>query len=174
LGKKEPLKMKKKEHYSDREKLDGLILTANLLNKERVMAKDELAEARKRVQSDLSEKDRLTAGILRFKLKLKDYFKTDDFDPTMRFSSCLVQYVDILDIKRRTFAEEIDIDETELSQVINQQRPPAEYLFIRLEIHSDNNIPANWWYKLIEKEKEHHISTDRRLRSQQKNMFIKS
>ncbi|MFD1001931.1 hypothetical protein ACFQ21_21580 [Ohtaekwangia kribbensis] len=160
--------MKKKEDYLDREKFDGLILTRNLSSKELDKAKDELAEARRRIQSGLSDRDRLAAKILQFKLKLKDYLKKDDFDPNMRFSSCLVQYVHILDIKRRAFAEEIDIDETELSQVINKHRPPAEYLFIRLEIHSNNNIPANWWYKLIEKEKEHHISTDKGLRNQQK------
>lgn len=160
--------MKKNEDYTNHEKLDGLILTRNLTKKEREKAKDELAEARKRVQAGMSEQGRLAAKILQFKLKLRDYLSKDDFDPAMRFSSCLVQYVDILDIKRRAFAEEIDIDETELSQVINNHRLPPEYLFIRLEIHSNNNIPANWWYKLIDREKEHHLSTDRGLRSQQK------
>jgi hypothetical protein len=160
--------MKNKKDYLDREKFDGLILTRNLSNKEHEKAKGELAEARRRVQSDLSERDRLTAKILQFKLKLKEYFKRDEFDPKMRFSSCLVEYVHILDIKHRTFAEQIDINETELSQVINQHRTPPEYLIIRLEIHSNNNIPANWWYRLVEKENEHLICTDVKMRREQK------
>jgi len=160
--------MKKKKEYLDCEELDGLMLTRNLTRREQEKAKDELAKARKKVQSGLTDRDRLTAKILQFKLKLKDYLKKDDFDPNMRFSSCLVQYVHILDIKRRVFAEEIDMNETELSQVINKHRAPAEYLFIRLEIHSNNNIPAEWWYRLVEKENEHLISTNTRIRQEQR------
>lgn len=63
--------MKKKEDNLDREKSDGLILTRNLSSKEHNKAKDELAEARRRVQSGLSERDRLAAKILQFKLHLR-------------------------------------------------------------------------------------------------------
>jgi len=160
--------MKKKQEHLDPEKLDGLISTRNLNTRDRKKAKDELAEARRKVQAGLTEQDRLPAKILQFKLKLKEYFKKDQFDPTMRFSSCLIEYVLILNKKQRVFADEIDINETELSQVINQHRPPAEYLFIRLEIHSNNNIPANWWYRLVEKENEHLICTDVKMRKEQK------
>lgn len=162
------MNMKKKEEHSDPEKLDGLIFTRKLTKGEQGKAKDELAEARRKVQAGLTEQDRLAARVLQFKLKLKEYFKKDQFDPSMRFGSCLVEYVLILNKKQRAFADEIDINETELSQVINQHRRPAEYLFIRLEIHSNNNIPANWWYRLVEKENEHLISTDVKMRKEQK------
>ena len=158
--------MKKKE-------TDGLIFTKNLTKQERKKAQNELTEARKNAQASLTEQDLLAAKILQFKLTLKDYLKKDEFDPEMSFSSWLIRYVNMLDKKRRTFAEEIDIDETELSQVINEHRPPAEYLFIRLEIHSNNNIPASWWYKLILKEREHHISTDQGLRREQRRHVVR-
>src|SRR3954470_9614816 len=121
--------MKKKEVHSH-EKFDGLILTRNLAAREQENAKNELSEARRRVQSGLSDKDRLAASVLQFKLKLNDYLKKDDFDRDMSFSSCLRQYVQILAMKRKAFAKDIDIEEAELSQVINQHRPPAEYLFV--------------------------------------------
>jgi transcriptional regulator with XRE-family HTH domain len=159
--------MKKKQ-----DELDGLILTRNLTKGEQEKAKDELAEARRKIQAGLSEQERLAARILQFKLKLKEYFKKDQFDPSMRFSSCLGEYVFILNMKQRAFAREIDINETELSQLINKHRPPAEYLFIRLEIHSNNNIPANWWLKLLEKEREHHILTDKELRKKERKHVL--
>lgn len=157
--------MKKRHEHLNH---DGLIFTRNLTKRAQEKAKAELAEARQKVQAGLSESDRLAAKILQFKLKLKEYFKMDQFDPSMRFSSCLAEYIQILNKKQRTFAEEIDITETELSQVINNHRTPAEYLFIRLEIHSNNNIPAEWWYRLVEKENEHMISTDVKMRHEQR------
>lgn len=165
--------MKKKQEHLDPEKLDGLVFTRNLTAKEQKKAKDELAEARRKVQAGLTEQDRLAAKILQFKLKLKEYLKKDQFDPSMRFSSCLEEYVLILNKKQRAFADEIDINETELSQVINQHRPPAGYLFIRLEIHSNNNIPADWWYRLVEKENEHIICTDVKMRQEQRKHIRK-
>lgn len=105
---KKSFNMKKEQEHLDPKKLDGLILTRNLTSKEQEKAKKELAEARRKVQSGLTDRGRLAAKILQFKLKLKEYLKKDDFDPDMRFSSCLVQYVDILEKKRRTFAQEID------------------------------------------------------------------
>ena len=160
--------MKKKREHPDARKLDGLILTRDLSGREQRKANDELTEARRQVQAGLTGQDRLAARILQFKLKLHEYLSEKNFDPAMTFSSCLAQYVAILDKKRRTFADEINIDETELSQVINRHRAPAEYLFIRLEIHSNNNIPANWWFKLMEREKEHRISTNKELRKLQR------
>ncbi len=57
-------------------------------------------------------------------------------------------------------AQEIDIKEAELSLFINNH--------YKIGDTSNNNIPANWWYKLIEKEKEHLIATNRELRKEQK------
>lgn len=166
---KEIFDMKKnQDERLEQDERDGLIFTRSLTRRETHKAKNELAEARRRVQSGLTEQDRLADKILQFKLKLKEYFKKDEFDPKMSFSSCLVEYVHILDKKHRTFAEEIDIKEAELSQVINQHRTPPEYLIIRLEIHSNNNIPANWWYRLVEKENEHFICTNLKMRQEQK------
>jgi hypothetical protein len=160
--------MKKTRAHLNAEELDGVIFTRNLTPREQKKANEELAEARQKVQSGLTEQDRLAAKILQFKLRLNEYLKKDEFDPRMRFSSCLVEYVLILNKKQRVFADEIDINETELSQIINKHRPPAEYLFIRLEIHSNNNIPAGWWYRLLEKENEHAISTNTKMRKEQK------
>jgi len=67
--------------------------------------------------------------------------------------------------KNRDFAKDISIDETELSQVLGGHRKPSEKIIIRLEIHSCKTIPAITWYRLLEKEKEHEILTNKTIRT---------
>jgi len=43
-------------------------------------------------------------------------------------------------------------------------RMPPEYIAVRLEIHSNNAIPATYWFKLVEKQKEFELKTDKELR----------
>lgn len=66
-----------------------MILIRNLTDKEREKANKELVEARRKVQSSLTDKDRLAAKILQFKLKLKEYLKKDDFDPLVNLPADL-------------------------------------------------------------------------------------
>ena len=77
-------------------------------------------------------------------------------------------YVELLNKKRKEFAEEISIDETLLSQLINNHRQPPDYIAIRLELHSDNIIPATHWIRLVDKQRLHEITTDKELRKKEK------
>lgn len=47
-------------------------------------------------------------------------------------------------------------------------RSPNDNIFVRLEIHSNNYIPAVSWYKLLEKEKEHSLENNKALRQQER------
>ena len=38
---------------------------------------------------------------------------------------------------------------------------------IRLELHSNNNIPAITWYRLLEKDKEYQLMSNLRLRKEE-------
>jgi hypothetical protein len=42
---------------------------------------------------------------------------------------------------------------------------------IRLEIHSNNAIPATYWFKLVQKQKEFELKTDKELRRRE-NKFV--
>jgi hypothetical protein len=48
---------------------------------------------------------------------------------------------------------------------------PPDYVVIRLEIHSNNSIPATYWFKLVEKQREYELRTDRKLRKKE-NKFV--
>ncbi len=127
-------------------------------------ASEQLAAARKERQKELTDGDRLSLNVLQLKFQLEDYIQQNEFNPDLNFGYFLKQYVDLLQIKRKQFAEEISIDETLLSQFINHHRAPPEYIAIPLEIHSNNTIPATYWFKLVEKQREHELKTDKALR----------
>lgn len=112
----------------------------------------------------MSEEDRLSLNILQLKFQLEDYILNKEFSPELTFGYFLKRYVDLLHIKRKQFSEDISINETLLSQFINQHRTPPDYMAIRLEIHSNNSIPAIYWFKLVEKQREHELKTDKELR----------
>ena len=70
--------------------------------------------------------------------------------------------------KKKEFASEVSIHETMLSQYINNSRLPNDKFMIRLEIHSNNNLPAVNWLRLVDKQKEYIISTDKDLRKKER------
>ena len=134
-------------------------------------ASEQLATARKRGQKEMSKDDRLSLQVFQFKFQLEDYIQNKEFHPDLTFGHFLKQYVDLLQLKRKDFADEISIDETLLSQFINQHRMPPDYIAIRLEIHSNNAIPAAYWFKLVEKQKEFELKTNKELRRKE-NKFV--
>lgn len=92
---------------------------------------------------------------------MEDYIQNKEFNPDLTFGHFLKQYVNLLQIKRKDFADEISIDETLLSQFINMHSMSPEYIAVRL---SNNAIPATYWFKLVEKQREHELKTDKGLR----------
>lgn len=147
---------------------EAYVFPVKLSAKQEKESADLLKAARIKVQSEMTEEDRLMSALLQFKFQLEDYLSNDKFDPKLKFSHFLKEYVHLLNKKQKTFAEEIDIDETELSQLINNHRLPSDNIIIRLEIHSNNTIPAIAWYKLIEREKEHNIITNKEIRRRER------
>lgn len=127
-----------------------------------------LAEARKKDKEEMTEEVRVGLIQHHIRARIDDYIATDKYDPAMSFGYFLKEYVDLIQTKRKDFAEQIGIDESLLSQLINGHRLPPDYITIRLEIHSGNRISASRWYKLITMEKEHYIKTDKEIRKKQR------
>lgn len=157
--------------YTSKELAEAYVYPAALTPAQKKQAADQLKAARAKVQSAMTAADKLTSDILQFRFRLEDYLTNEEFNPELKFSHFLKEYVQLLNKKRKVFAREINIDETELSQLINDHRPPSESIIIRLELHSNNAIPAIAWYKLLEREKEHYINTNKSIRKrEQKNV----
>ncbi|HET9058016.1 MAG TPA: hypothetical protein VFN30_14315 [Chitinophagaceae bacterium] len=154
--------------YTTKELADAFVLSSNLTSKQKKQADAELKIARTKTQSEMADKDRLVLKLMQLKFQIEDYLKSESFNPKFTFSYFLKEYVGILNKKRKYFAREINIDETELSQLINQHRLPNDNIMVRLEIHSNNSISAVSWCKLVEKEKEHALKTNVSLRQKEK------
>ena len=169
--------MKTKRHSTKptpEELAEAIVFPVTLSHVQKKEAKEQLAAARKEGQKEMTEDDRLSLNVLQLKFQLEDYIQNKEFSPELTFGHFLKQYVDLLHVKRKQFADEISIDETLLSQFINQHRTPPEYMAIRLEIHSNNSIPATYWFKLVEKQREYELETDKELRRKEnKNVHRK-
>jgi len=159
--------------YTDAEIADALVLPQKLTKKQQTEAGLKLAKARQNSLEAMSEADILKARLLQLKFQLEDYLKASNYDREKNFGFFLKKYLAITNKKRNEFAAEINIHETLLSQLVNNHREPGENIFIRLELHSNNTIPAPYWYKLVEKEKEHYIKTNSSLRKREKK-FVKN
>lgn len=161
------------EKYSDKEIAEALVLPQKLTRKQQAEAAIQLAEARKKSIAKMTNAEKLAANLLQLKFQVEDYLKNDEFDEQKTFGYFLKQYLLLINRKRNEFAEDINIHETLLSQFVNNHREPGENIFVRLELHSNNIIPASYWYRLIEKQKENFIKNDASLRRREKK-FVKN
>lgn len=134
----------------------------NKVQQEQVL--DHYREWRKKNELKRTIEDKRITQLLRLKYLMEDYIKENDFKKNHDFSYFLKEYICILELKNKEFANEIDMDPTELSQIINKHRPPNERFIIRLEIHSNKNFPAIIWFKLIEKERTFELLNNTQLR----------
>lgn len=167
MKKKKDIFSQLRRKYTLEEIADAFVFPIELTPAQQKEAKEQLAAARKKSQEEMSVETRIELNLFGLRFRLEKYIKRKDFDPALTFGSYLKEYVGSLEEKQKTFAAQISMDETLLSQLINGHRMPPEYVFIRLEIHSNNIIPANYWYKLVEKQREHELTTDKSLRKRE-------
>jgi plasmid maintenance system antidote protein VapI len=153
--------------YSPEELADAFVFPVKLTAKQKKEAAVQLAAARKRTQAEMTDETKFSLNAFGVRFRIESYLKQETFDPEITFGSFLKMYVESMEKKRKEFAEEISIDETLLSQLINGHRLPPDYVAIRLELHSDNIIPAAYWIKLVDKQRLHEITTDKELRKKE-------
>jgi plasmid maintenance system antidote protein VapI len=165
--------MSAKKKYTPEELAEAMVFPVKLTASQKKEAAEQLAAARKISAQQQTEEGRLTLGLFQLKFHLEDYVNGKEYEPEKHFGHFLKRYIDILGIKRKAFAEDISIDETMLSQYINMHRTPPDYVSIRLELHSNNIIPAEYWYRLVEMQKEYQIRTDKALRKKERKFVHK-
>jgi plasmid maintenance system antidote protein VapI len=154
--------------YTPEELAEGFVFPVKLTAKQKKEAAEQLAAARKKVQESMTEETKISLELYHLRFHIEDYLESKEFNPGLTFGSFLKKYVEFFDKKRKDFADEISIDETMLSQLINNHRQPPDYIAIRLEIHSNNIVPAVYWIRLVEKQRLHEITTDKELRKKEK------
>lgn len=150
------------------EAVKSFVYPVKLSDQERKQSNSALSQLRSEWKSKASQEDFLLAKVLQLKFQLEDYLESNEYDEKKGFSYFLKMYLEILDKKYIDFANDIHTHKTLISQLINNTRVPNDTFFIRLEIHSNNIIPAEHWLQLIQKDKVHDLKTNSNLRRMEK------
>lgn len=167
-------KNKNSKKYSLEEMADAHIISEDVTPSERKEILNSFREERRKMFSGLSTEQRIFSSILQLKFQIEDYIKKTQHDLEFSFCFFLKEYISRLQLKNKDFAEQIGIEQTELSQLLNAHRKPNDKVLIRLEIHSNKNIDALLWYKLLEKDKEYELVNNNHLRLEEKKHVTQS
>lgn len=149
--------------YTSEEIATSIVFPGTKNKKEREAVLSEFRDFRKSVTDKQTEKSKTVSLLLQLKFLIEDYLNANSFDKNYYFGYFLKEYIKRLEKKNKEFANEISVDPTELSQVINRHRRPTEKLIYRLEIHSNKNFPATMWFKLLEKERIYELTYHREI-----------
>lgn len=147
--------------HSPKEIAESIVFPDTRNKQERAAVLDAFQKFRKKLSQNQSEESRVIAQLLQLRFVIEDYIKDESFNDEYYFGYFLREYIGRLEMKNKDFAQDIDIDPTELSQVLNKHRKPTEKLILRLEIHSNKNFPAVMWFRLLEKERIYELSVNK-------------
>jgi plasmid maintenance system antidote protein VapI len=151
------------QEYTPEEIAGSFIFPGSKAPKEREAILEVFRQHRKKVSDKQSDKTKLISQLLQLKFLIEDYIKSEKFNKDYSFGYFLKEYITRLEKKNNQFANEINVDPAELSQVINKRRRPTEKLIFRLEIHSNRNFPALMWFKLLEKDRAYELKHHREI-----------
>ncbi|MEO4004330.1 hypothetical protein [Flavobacterium sp. CAU 1735] len=153
--------------YSPEELADSFVFRNNLTVEQKEEAADELKRFRKKNVKPLTDSQLLYARVQQLRFQIEDYLKSDIYDAELSLPFFLKKYINLRYKINKDFAEDIKVSESELNSILNMGKPPSKKIIIRLELHSNNFIPALYWYKLLEKEKEYEIQIDKKIRKEE-------
>ena len=151
------------KEYTPEEIVESFVFPGPKGPKERESLMEALRQHRKRVSDKQSERTKLISQLLQLKFLIEDYIKSEKFNKDYFFGFFLKEYIIRIEKKNNQFAEEINVDPAELSQVINKRRQPTDKLIFRLEIHSNRNFPALMWFKILEKDRAYELKHHREI-----------
>jgi plasmid maintenance system antidote protein VapI len=151
------------KEYSPEEIAESIVFPGTKDPKGREAELSEFRKFRKKIADKQSEKSKLISQLLQLRFLIEDYLKTNTFNKNYYFGYFLKEYITRLEKKNNQFADEINVNPTELSQIINKHRKPTEKLIFRLEIHSNGNFPALMWFKLLEKERAYELKHNKEI-----------
>jgi hypothetical protein len=161
------MKLKKKKKY-EFEDVEFLPLKQSVKEKEKSESKFGAFWIQRR--KNMSEKDRQYGKLMQLKYSMEGYADSNKFDETLSFGYFLNEYIHSLNKKKTQFSEEISLHSAQLSRLLSEKEDPNFKILVRLEIHSNNTIPALLWYRIIEKRKESELTNNHKLRISERKL----
>lgn len=144
----------------------------DLSEEEKATADKELVAYRLALWSKMTKEDHLRADLLQVKYQMERVIKSPEYRRNLHFGYFLSAYIRAIQKEQKEFAREISIDEIRLSRILQHKEFPNDKLFIRLELHSNNTIPALNWYLLAKEERAYYISKNKALRKKEKKNVL--
>ena len=146
--------------YGKEELASSYVFPSELSQSEEEQTAAQLLEERKKRLSNRTSEERMYAGLLGIRYRMKAYVKQSSFDKEQSSSIFLKDYLRVINKKQKELAEDIGIHVTRMSRILNGKEMLSLALAYRLEIHSGELIPALLWWKLVQKEQELAIKSD--------------
>jgi plasmid maintenance system antidote protein VapI len=154
-----------KKKYTDQELAEAHILPAAKTAAERKKADKEFSEFRLSRLAAMTPEQLLFQNLMQIKYTMEDYINSGSFKKEFTFGYFLSEYIHTLHIDKAKFSKQISVHNTKLSRLISNIDKPSEKIMVRLEIHSNNTIPAVTWYRIYEKQREFHLLFAQKLRA---------
>jgi plasmid maintenance system antidote protein VapI len=148
------------EHLDDKSMAEDFVFPHELSEIQKAEADLELKRLRLLRLGQMSDKQRVYAGLLGLKYQIEDYLQIGKYGEQFSFGMFLKKYLDILGLKQKDFANEISLHPSKLNQIISGKVNLNTALVYRLERHSGGLIPATYWWNLHAKKVENTISND--------------
>ena len=157
-----------KKKYTDEEIAESVMIPEDLSEEEEKQAREEFVKLRMKRRQEMTEKEKLLSGLLSIKYQIKSYVLSRDFKEEKRFGSFLKRYIKLIGRKQKELAEEIDIHPSRVNRIIKGKEKIGKSIAYRLESHSGEIIPAIYWWRLMQKEVEQEILTEKQERELEK------
>lgn len=140
--------------YTPSELAETFVFRNKLKAKEKAEADDALRTLREKAIANMSEGQKLTMNLLSLKYQMEDYIKATNYDAENTFGNYIKRYAKTIQRKNYELANDLGVDETRFSQIVNSHLLPSEKLVYRLEYHCNNIIPGMLWLAVLHKDVE--------------------
>lgn len=88
-------------------------------------------------------------SLISLKFSIIDYLEIGVLSENHLFSEILKKYVSIKKVTSRKLADNLGVHETKFSRIINNKENPGLGLLYRIEVHSNNILPASLLWHLV-------------------------
>lgn len=157
-----------KRQYSDEEIADFAMIPEQLSEEEAKKAREDFVKFRMQKLKEMSDQDRLLSNLLSIKYQIKSYVDSKEYESSKNFGHFLIRYIELGDRNQKEFAEDINIHPSRLNRILKGKERIGKKLAYRLEQHSGEIIPAIFWWKLMQKEVEEEILSEKEARELEK------
>ena len=153
--------------YTSQELAESFVFPSEHTEEKEKAVHQELVKLRMERLRNMTEEEVMFDGLLRMKYRIEDYVKSSSHHSEFSFGNQLKEYLRITHRSQAGLSDEIDIDKTRMSKLINDKIKPNLELCYRLEKHSDKIISAKHWFKLYLKELEKTLEMSPKMREKE-------